>query len=171
VVTKVQVRRLAPENAAEYRAIRLAALEGAPEAFGSTYESEAARPPGDFEERLRTSAVFAGSLGGVIVGMAGLKQEDGAKRRHKAFLWGVFVLPEARGRGVGAALIGAAVAAADGFVEQVTLTVVRGNDAAVGLYRGFGFDTYGIEPRALKTGEEYLDQLLMVRFAGGRAPR
>ena len=49
-------------------------------------------------------------------------------------------------------------------VEQVTLTVVSGQEAASALYRSLGFETYGLEPRGLKVGDRYFDNEHMVLF-------
>jgi ribosomal protein S18 acetylase RimI-like enzyme len=81
--------------------------------------------------------------------------------RHKGFIWGMYVRPEARGAGVGRALLQAAIAHATGRVEQLKLDVVADNAAALALYRAAGFIAYGTEPRALKLGEIYLDEVLM----------
>jgi ribosomal protein S18 acetylase RimI-like enzyme len=50
------------------------------------------------------------------------------------------------------------------LVQQLTLSVVQGNDAALALYKRCGFETYGVEPRALKSTTGYADEVLMVRF-------
>ncbi|MCL6470330.1 MAG: GNAT family N-acetyltransferase, partial [Ralstonia sp.] len=42
-----------------------------------------------------------------------------------------------------------------------------GNDAALALYERCGFETYGVEPRALKSTTGYADEVLMVRFLHG----
>jgi len=72
------------------------------------------------------------------------------------------VQPEARGQGVAASLITAIIDAARNLVEQLTLTVVQGNSAALALYHQFGFEIYGVEPRARKTLGGYVDKVLMV---------
>ncbi len=160
----VAIRRLGVSDAEAFRALRLAALEEAPEAFGSTYDVEAARPLAEYEGRLTTSTVFGACDRGELVGIAGFKQESGQKNAHKAFLWGMYVRVDARRHGIGAALIDAMAQSARESVEQLTLTVVQGNDAAVGLYRAAGFVAYGVEPRSLKTPAGYFDEVLMVRF-------
>ncbi|RDI60935.1 GNAT family N-acetyltransferase [Microvirga subterranea] len=158
------VRRLDPSDAEDYRAIRLKALLTAPEAFGSVHAVESARPLEDFAERLASSAVFGAYRDGRILGMAGFKQETGLRDGHKGFVWGFFVAPEARGQGVGAALMEALVAHASDVVEQLTLAVVSSNAGAIALYERFGFRSYGVEPRALKGPDGYADEVLMVRF-------
>lgn len=160
----IVIRQLTPADAADYRAIRLAALGGAPEAFCATYAAEVGLPMEAFAERLATSTVLGAFDGAHIVGMAGFKRQSGAKHAHKGFVWGFYVAPEARGRGVGLALIDGIVAAATGVVEQITLSVVHNNAAALALYQRCGFDTYGVEPRAIKSAEGYADEVLMVRF-------
>ena len=70
----------------------------------------------------------------------------------------------ARGRGVGRALMDGIVAAATGRVEQLTLSVVRTNAAALALYAQCGFTAYGLQPRALKSAQGYADEVRMVRF-------
>ena len=157
------VRRLGVEEAAVLRDIRLAALAGAPEAFGSTLAREQGQPLEFFATRLAGGAIFISEHSGEVVGMAGLRQAEGEKERHKAMITGVFVRPEARGRGFGAALIGAALAHARGMVEQVHLAVVQGNASALALYERLGFVAYGVEPRALRMGAEYFDEVLMVK--------
>jgi ribosomal protein S18 acetylase RimI-like enzyme len=47
-------------------------------------------------------------------------------------------------------------------LEQLLLAVVTINDAARRLYRSLGFEVYGLEPRALKQGEQYWDEELMI---------
>ncbi len=159
-----EIRRLEITDAQDYRAIRLAALQGEPEAFGSVHQVEKERSIAEFAERLATSIVFAAYAGGQIAGMAGLKQETGPKDRHKGFVWGMYVRPEARKQGIGSALIAATIDRAGDIVEQLTLTVVQGNEDAILLYRKFGFQVYGIEPRALKAATGYADEVLMSRI-------
>ncbi|CAJ0780727.1 hypothetical protein LMG19083_00698 [Ralstonia psammae] len=169
----VVIRRLSSANAADvadYRAIRLAALKDSPDAFGSTYEAEAGLSMEAFAERLATTIVlgaYEGTGGVSIIGMVGFKQQTMPKLAHKGFVWGFYVAPAARGRGVGAALVERIVAAASGVVQQLTLSVVHGNDAALALYERCGFETYGVEPRALKSTTGYADEVLMVRFLQG----
>jgi ribosomal protein S18 acetylase RimI-like enzyme len=124
------------------------------------YEVEAARPVESFVERLASSIVLGAYADGRIVGVAGFRREIGPKERHKGIVWGVYVQPEARGQGVAASLIAAIIDAAREIVEQLTLTVVQGNSAAIALYRRFGFQVYGVEPRARKNPGG--DKVLMV---------
>jgi len=159
-----EIRRFDASTIEDFRAIRLAALKEAPEAFGSIHEVEAARPLAVFADRLAGSTVFGAYLGEHVVGMVGVRPQDGLKRQHKGLVWGMFVQPHARRLGAGAALMEALLRSAGGRVEQLTLTVVGGNDAAIALYRRFGFETYGVEPRGLKHATGYSDEVLMVRF-------
>ncbi|MEZ4605618.1 MAG: hypothetical protein R2865_02105 [Deinococcales bacterium] len=49
-------------------------------------------------------------------------------------------------------------------LEQLHLIVADNNLAAKKLYTSLGFKSYGLEPRALKIGPDYFDDLLMVYF-------
>lgn len=160
----VQIRQLTQADLEDFRAIRLAALQDAPTAFGSVHAVESARPLSAFAERLAGSRVFGAHAGGEIVGMVGLARETGLKDRHKGFLWGMYVQPAWRRHGVAAALMDALLAAAADEVEQVLLSVVQGNRAALAFYERHGFVAYGVEPRALKESGSYADEVLMVRF-------
>jgi ribosomal protein S18 acetylase RimI-like enzyme len=156
------IRHLTPADAADYRMIRLAALQNAPGAFGSTYESEAARPMSGWQERLAAPGAFGAYMGNDIAGMARFVQDSGsAKERHKGAVYGMYVAPEARGQGIGSALIEAVITHASGVVEQLRLGVVDANLAAIRLYQKHGFETYGTERRALKTDAGYSDEVLM----------
>jgi len=172
----LDIRPLTEADAAIWRELRLRMLREHPDVFGSSYEEAAAWPLERFAQRLREahSAPDSFLLGafaeGRLVGSCGLARESGLKDRHKAFIWGVYAAPEARGRGVGRALMDEAIrrAKATEGLEQLILAVAAQNDAARGLYAALGFETYGREPRALKLGDRYVDEDLMVLWLGER---
>ena len=85
------------------------------------------------------------------------------KTRHKAHLIGMFVAPEARGRGAARMLLDAALAQcrAREEVTSVTLTVTDGNEPAIALYESVGFRSFGVEPMALRTDGGYLSKVHM----------
>jgi ribosomal protein S18 acetylase RimI-like enzyme len=79
----------------------------------------------------------------------------------------MYVIPEARGQGVGKKLMEAVLEEADAMlgVEQVLLTVTSHNDAAKRLYVSTGFKVWGREPRALRLPDgRYVDEEHMIRF-------
>ncbi len=158
------IRRLGVDDAEAYRAIRLHGLKTAPEAFGSTFEIESARPLAQFEERLAANAIFGAFVDAEIVGMVGFWRSNGPREGHKGRIFGTYVRPEFRGSGAGRALMGAVLAHAAGIVEQVTLFVVEDNADAIALNRRVGFTVFGVEPRALKFGTRYQDEYLMIRY-------
>jgi ribosomal protein S18 acetylase RimI-like enzyme len=163
------IRHLTPADATDYRAIRLAALQDTPEAFGSTYESEAGRPLSGWGERLATPGAFAAYVDGKIVGMARFVQDSGSpKERHKGAVYAMYVTPEARGLGLGSALLEALIDHASTVVEQLRLSVVDTNEAAIRLYQKHGFEIYGTEMRALKSDAGYSNEVLMARRLTGR---
>lgn len=69
-----------------------------------------------------------------------------------------------RGKGIGRALLRALVEKAkqDSSLEQILLAVAGGQNAAKRLFRACGFEAYGTETNALKTGTACVDEDLMI---------
>jgi ribosomal protein S18 acetylase RimI-like enzyme len=157
-----QVRRLGPEDAAAFQALRLEGLAQHRCAFAASHDEEAVQSVAEITGRLERQPVFGAFDGGELLGMAGFAVPTRAKKRHKGVLWGVYVREAARGRGVGRALVLAVIEYARAHVVQLHAAVVTSNEAARELYRSLGFATYGLEPRGLACAGQYFDQELMV---------
>lgn len=162
---RFHIRALTPDDAASYREIRLEALRCNPEAFGSTFEVENARPLASFAERLHSGAKMFGAFqGSEIVGIAGLLIKQGQKEAHKGLLVGMYVRPGSRKFGVGRRLAETVIDFARGLVELIQLGVVSDNESARRLYERLGFVEYGVERKALKQDGRYYDEVLMAKY-------
>ena len=84
--------------------------------------------------------------------------------RHVAEL-GVFVLPHHRRRGIGRAMIEAALAwAVQTPLEKITLRVFATNRPAIALYRQFGFHVEGRQKRQIRARGADIDLMWMAHF-------
>jgi GNAT superfamily N-acetyltransferase len=137
----VTVRQATADDWETVRDIRLAALQEAPYAFGSTYARER-----DFDEetwRGRLSnpdgPTFLAFDGDNVVGIDGVYTEGGDR-----ILVAMWVAPAARRAGVGAALTNAVCewARAQGQ-KRVYLGVAEDNEPARRLYERLGFKMTG----------------------------
>ena len=149
----VQIRLLTPLDAPAYRALRLRGLREHPEAFTSSHDEDAQQPPEAAAIRLAAASnSFWGAFAhGELVGVVGLERGRRAKERHKALVVGMYVAPEAGGRGIGRALLEALLAQARGEgLAGLVLTVTEGNGAARRLYEAAGFRSFGSEPDAIR---------------------
>lgn len=161
------LRLLQPADAPAYKRLREEMLAAFPQAFTSDAESARLRPADSYADRLR-----AGD-GGFTLGMEAAGELVGAltceiptrlKERHLGHLVAMMVAPAHQGRGLGRQLLAATVARArqHGGLLQLTLSVTRGNEAAVRLYEDAGFQTYGCLPDAVRLANGQLfDKLLM----------
>ena len=157
-----QMRQLNGADAEAFQALRLEALERHPAAFAASHVEEAGHCLAEVAKRLDQGAVFGAFIEGLLAGSAGFAQPERAKKCHKGVLWGVYVRAPVRGQGLGRGLVEQVIDYARGRVEQLHATVTTSNQAARQLYRGLGFQTYGLEPRGLKVAGRYFDQELMV---------
>ncbi len=163
----MSIRRLAPADAHDFRALRLHALQDSPTAFGSSFEEHQDRPLAEAVVMLGVASghhMFGAFDGASLVGIVGVSREEGAKERHRGCLRSMFVAKSHRGQGLGKALMGAAVTFARTMpgLRQLTLDVTAGNLAAIATYQGFGFKVYGTAPQALFVDGQYHDEVNMV---------
>ncbi|MGZ5846946.1 MAG: N-acetyltransferase family protein [Ramlibacter sp.] len=148
----MEIRRLTAADAVDYRALRLRALREHPEAFTSSWEEDADKPVSATQARLADARqTFWGAFErGALCGVVGLERLPRAKERHKGWVVGMYVAPEAAGHGCGAALLEALLAqASTEGLQDLLLTVTEGNDGALRCYRRAGFAPFGVEPRAV----------------------
>ena len=162
----IEVRRLVEDDAAAYWALRLEAVEREPRSFGVTPEEHRLTTIAETEALiLKPGSFLLGAFDGEnLVGIARLDREAQAKERHKAHVRRVYVTASHRGRGIAKALLAAIVSKVkdDPTLEQLLLCVGTFNQGARAVYVTMGFVSFGIEPRALKAGDEYIDEEHMV---------
>jgi ribosomal protein S18 acetylase RimI-like enzyme len=159
------LRALQPADAPAYRTLRLRGLREHPDAFTSSFEEESVRPLADSESRLAATSstrMWGAFEGGKLAGVFGWSRELRLKSRHKAVLVGMYVAPEFAGRGIGRELVRAVLTdAQQAGIELAVLTVTAGNERARSLYTQAGFQSFGIEPDAIRVagarfGKEHL---------------
>jgi ribosomal protein S18 acetylase RimI-like enzyme len=101
-----------------------------------------------------------------LVGHVTVQRERHPVTRHVGSL-GIAVAADARGRGIGRRLMAQAIAwAKEAGVEKLVLSVYPHNDAAIALYRSFGFVEEGRLARHSRKSYGYEDEILMAAWIG-----
>lgn len=103
---------------------------------------------------------------GKIVGnCSALLIARGQRFRHRGGV-AFALLQEYWGRGIGSSMMEACLAWCEEHgVEQVELDVVDGNQRAIHMYEGFGFEAVGTKPRAIKYPDgSYADEISMILY-------
>jgi RimJ/RimL family protein N-acetyltransferase len=151
------------------RELRLEALRGNPLAFTADLAESEKKPPDHWDDRAARGAgagkevIVVAESDGELVGMTGVSTPPQPKLAHAGTIWGVYVRESHRGRGIGEAMIHAALDwARSKQLVTVRLSVVATNHSAKRCYERCGFAVYGVEPMAVQWLGQYYDEFLMV---------
>ncbi|MEZ0482837.1 N-acetyltransferase family protein [Planococcus sp. SSTMD024] len=159
-------RRLKPEDAEQYRELRLTALQTDADAFSTDFNEASQRPVSATANNLANPAAitFGAYDEGRLLAMMTLRRLTGKKTSHRAEVLAVYAAEETRGRGVAPVLFDHLLAYASECygLEQLELAVNSANPRAIRFYERFGFQRIGITPNAQKADGRYIDELLMV---------
>lgn len=163
----VEIVRLPVEQWPAYRELRLEALHESPQAFGSNYQDQQGRPDSFWQGRLVEAAkgeqnwlLFA-RAGNRLLGMIGAVREEQDGPLAVATIISVYVLPEARGRGVSHRLMQAILdTLKEAGIQKALLGVVAEQAAALHLYQHFGFTTYHSELHLMGDGVQRTELLM-----------
>lgn len=168
-------RRLRAADAEALAALRVEMLLDTPAAFLGAPGDDPGTVVEVVRERLedprgRTVGMFDG--GGALVSTAALIRQPHAKVRHKALIVSVYTTPRARRRGLQRTLLQALLAHARsaGDLDVIGLAVSCRCPGAQALYESLGFVAWGREPRAVRVGDEDLDEIHMSLDLSAPAP-
>jgi GNAT superfamily N-acetyltransferase len=164
-ITDVEIRRVNPGEWQRVRDLRLRALQGEPDAFGSTYGQEAEAGEDVWRSwstgwpNAADQALFAAMEDGVWLGMAlGVRWEPGEP--EDVHLYAMWVEPSFRRQGIGRVLVGSVVEwATDLGAARVTLRVTEDHRGAVALYERSGFVDTGVR-ELLREGSDTTTALM-----------
>ncbi|RLQ92515.1 N-acetyltransferase [Planomicrobium sp. Y74] len=164
----MEIRIVTPNEAETYNILRLEALLDTPDAFAVLYEDALNKPIERTRSQLASehSVTFGAYDAGKLIGNMTLSRNTVPKMNHKASIVAVYVSPAYRGSGAANDLMEKLMEYAEMWegLEQLDLMVASHNLRAKNFYLRYGFEKYGTEIHAMKTGDRYIDEELMVKF-------
>jgi RimJ/RimL family protein N-acetyltransferase len=163
---KVRIRAAEPRDAEALTELA-DAVSSEPEAWLISTNGEW-RSPADERRYLKAlkryphaAVLVAETDDGRVVGRLSLSRDTHPASAHVADL-GLMVAKDVRGRGIGSALLHAAVAWARGNgVRKLELHVFPWNEAAIAVYEKFGFEREGFRKGHYNRAGEDVDAILM----------
>jgi ribosomal protein S18 acetylase RimI-like enzyme len=143
-------------------AVAIAALDAATWSFDVTPSPRSSVPSS-------IDGMLVAEDGGEIVGYVAVGRATRLEsNRHVADIRGLAVAPDHQGRGLGRALVHAALdAARERGARKVTLRVLGPNTAARALYESCGFVVEGVRRDEFLLDGRYVDDVLMARHLSG----
>jgi RimJ/RimL family protein N-acetyltransferase len=163
----IKVRSVTKNDVEAFWELRLEGLLRNPESFASSYEESINQPMHSVLERISETddnyIVGAFNDNDDLIGMSGFIRDKRLKLSHKGLIWGVYVTADYRQQGIGKKMIEEIIFRAKKLngLTQINLSTMATNEAGKRLYQSMGFQTYGVERKALKVGNVYLDEHLM----------
>ena len=141
-MAEITVRVLGESEWSLYREVRLRALAQSPSSFTATLVDETDRGESFWRDRMTRSYRLLAERGQLPQGIVSLGAYD--EEPSAAEVFGLYVIPEARGTGVSWRLVEAAAALAtqNGYA-QLYYWVGTDNGRAIGFAKNFGFRSTG----------------------------
>ncbi len=167
----MRIQLLSSEHSKVYRKARLDCLRYFSDHFGTTYEEEAVKPELFVEimlkERNPNVFMFGAFEGEECIGLCGFVREGRTRTLHRGELVQMYVHPEHHGKGIAKQLVQHTIDLAFSMegIEQISLSAVANNAAAVSLYLKSGFEQYGLAKNYFRVNETtYTDQIFMICY-------
>jgi GNAT superfamily N-acetyltransferase len=172
-MTEIAVRVLDESEWALYRDVRLQALAESPDSFTATLADEADRDEQFWRDRVTRTYWLLAERGAVPQGIVSLGPYE--EEPSAAEVFGLYVVPDARGTGVSWRLVEAAAALAiEHTYLQLYYWVGTDNPRAIGFAKNFGFRTtsYRRPSRTsdLQRGEDEMAMMLSLEPDASSAP-
>jgi RimJ/RimL family protein N-acetyltransferase len=167
-MTGISYRILQVADLDKYKAIRHRCLKEYPDNFGTTLEEELQSKFPKLEPAIKgidkDSFTFGAFDGDNLVGICGFLREPRTKTKHRGEVIQMYVDTAYAGKEIGKALLKHTIDKAfqNPAIEQITLSLVYGNEKAEKLYKQLGFVEYGRLANFFKAGDKYTTQLFMV---------
>jgi RimJ/RimL family protein N-acetyltransferase len=168
---RIHLRQLEPKDLDAALALRYEAIQDSPTAFITTLEETKISSPVQYPQTLdpknEDDMMFGLFDGDSLIGSAFLGREKKKKRRHVAWIQGVYIKPEYRGKQLGKMLIKHVIDHAKTIegVDHLQLSVESENTIARAVYESCGFVFWGRELGAAKeNGKEYHEDYMSLRI-------
>ncbi|WP_409483833.1 N-acetyltransferase family protein [Arsenicicoccus dermatophilus] len=168
-MTELTVRVLTDNDWELYKRFRLASLQESPEAFAATFEAEVAWDDQAWHERMQRATRLVAELDGKQVGVGSVRAQAPREGTDDAMaeFFGMWVSPQARGKGVGVELVRAAAGIARSMdCRHLAYWVGTDNGVAVAFASSYGFrvtDTRRpMVARGESPGDADEDEMMMI---------
>jgi ribosomal protein S18 acetylase RimI-like enzyme len=162
----MNIRALTTSDVPAFIALRREALRDSPWAFAASEDSDVGVNPDLMSQRiLEPGQTIVGAFDGEqLIGIAGMVRNRHGKMAHRANVWGVYVTPSTRGRGVAEAIMRELLTIARSWpgLDSVSLQVSARAEGAKRIYERLGFKQWGVEPAALMLDGIAYDEAHMV---------
>ncbi len=154
----------------EYKNIYLEELKTEPIAFLNSYYKISKLPDSEWQKRIkeRSKDIYFAENNGEIVGMAGITFGEAPKNNHTVSLWGVYVKPSFRGKGIAQKILRELLKdLKDKKIVKVNLGVVVTQKVARKFYKSLGFKKSGYLHKEFYVKGKYYDEILMEKLLNG----
>ncbi len=165
----IKIIQLAPESWEQYKNLRLEAVQEDPLAFGLTYEEYSDYPDEFWKNHLEKSVkgqdswIFFAQVKDELIGMLAADRVNKKRMSHLSHIHSMSVKQGYRGKGVASMLMEALL---NKLTQQEDLLIAQmgvasSQNAAVQLYKKFGFEIVGTRKKVFRYGNDFYDEILM----------
>ncbi|MDF1698408.1 MAG: GNAT family N-acetyltransferase [Saprospiraceae bacterium] len=162
------IRTLGIDDVDQFIGLRTYSLINEPMSFGSDPHIKIDREKTiqDFQRKNEENFILGYFDQTTLIGFLGFIRYTNCKTRHKAFVWGVYVSENYRGNKIGNLLLESCINRAQQLegLTKILLGASHISEAAIGMYKKFGFKEYGREKNAMIWEGKSIDEILMERY-------
>lgn len=145
--------------------LRLKGLKESPMAFGASFEEGMDRDQTfkNLKNKTNENYILGYFKNDLLVGIVGFVRELKLKKRHKSFIWGMYVDSDFRRMGIAKKLLLEVIHRAKKLegLSKIILSVTQPQENALGFYERLGFVKYSIEIDAIRVDGEKIDEIFM----------
>jgi ribosomal protein S18 acetylase RimI-like enzyme len=155
--------RITSDRWKEYKMLRLEALKNDPMAFTSSYEEEQEAADEKWIDDIKNKDFLFAEQNGKLIGMSSYSFETKNKTKHIANIWGVYVSPEHRGKGIGNQLLITVIGniKQNKEIRKIRIGVNSDQIPAKRLYERAGFKVVGTLKNEIRHNGKFYDETIM----------